>query len=226
MRSIPAESATIATFRSVTNATALDYDIHGRRAARMAAGSALIGGALMLIASTVSPELRAFDVIASSWAAALALYVVARLAVPHLARVLGWRRTHAGDAAAIPSWTIPLAGFTLIAPLSLHAIVGFINGDNRDFEEWCGMSFIIVGHVHVLLAVMIGLHFTRRWNGEKAWPLGRIWLASIGAACVPGALLLLIPPLLVGVTALPMLLVYAAATYRLEAEQRALTLRT
>lgn len=119
------------------------------------------------------------------------------------------------------SVALPLAAVAMLAPLTIHGLIwcmlGWPSGNLSatslsDYGEWIALSALIVGHAH--LAVLIG---SVRWAFRlRATPtaqvrrdLHRHWgltlLVAMGVACVPGVVLLGIPPLLVGVTGLAFL---------------------
>ena len=109
---------------------------------------------------------------------------------------------------------LPLAAMSLLAPLTLHAVVwaaiihpatgGSGAGSMlEDFGVWIALSALLVGHAHLALLVC-----AVRWAcGLCTVPTaelllrpracGRALLVSAGTACVPGALLFAIPPMLV-----------------------------
>lgn len=107
----------------------------------------------------------------------------------------------------LASTALPLVAASLLSPLTLHWIVAALSGANN-YGDWILISLAIVGHAHVVLAVMAGLYARRLWRTptpELAMaPVHRPWIWALGltvlAAAVPGAILLLVPPLLTLVT--------------------------
>ena len=114
------------------------------------------------------------------------------------------------------SVALPIAAASILAPLTIHGIVfctlsvpsGGVTASAVDaFGTWIGLSALIVGHAHV--AVLVG---TVRWAYRlRATPTARLrvdlhkhWgktlLVAVGVACIPGIVLLGIPPLLVAIT--------------------------
>jgi hypothetical protein len=114
------------------------------------------------------------------------------------------------------SVALPIAAVSILAPLTIHGAVycilrvpsdGISASAVDDFGMWIGLSALIVGHAHV--AVLVG---TVRWAYRlRATPtaklrqgLHRHWgttlLVAVGVACIPGIVLLGIPPLLVAIT--------------------------
>jgi hypothetical protein len=114
------------------------------------------------------------------------------------------------------SVALPIAAASILAPLTLHGLVfctvtaasGGLGASAIDaFGTWIGLSALIVGHAHV--AVLVG---TVRWayrlratpteqlrrDLHKHW--GSTLLVAVGLSCIPGVVLLGIPPLLVAIT--------------------------
>jgi hypothetical protein len=139
------------------------------------------------------------------------------------------------------STALPLAALSLLTPLTLHAIVLAVMASTplgeptggrylEDVGRWIGVSVLIVGHAHVALLVCAVRWTARlralptselRWRGIPSW--GRALLVSTGVACVPGLLLLAIPPTVVLVTgALFVPLMYGWTSRILERERTVL----
>jgi hypothetical protein len=114
------------------------------------------------------------------------------------------------------SAALPLAAVSLIAPLSLHWIVWCLLDlphiglqSAEDFGQWIGISAVLVGHAHIALLVA-AVRWTRklrtlptaylRIDLSRAW--GLALGVAVGVACLPGVVLLGIPPILVAVTGL------------------------
>ena len=114
------------------------------------------------------------------------------------------------------SAALPLAAVSLAAPLTLHWIVWCLLDVPRiglqsaeDFGQWIGISAVLVGHAHIALLVA-AVRWTRKLRTlptpQLRVDLSRAWgLAlgvAVGVACLPGVVLLGIPPILVAVTGL------------------------
>lgn len=135
------------------------------------------------------------------------------------------------------SAALPLAAASLIAPLSLHWIVWCVLSmpdigarSAADFGSWIGMSVVLVGHAHIALLVA-AVSWARKLrtvptaylrNGlSRAW--GVALGVTVGVACLPGIVLLGIPPILVAVTGMFVVPVMFVATARsIERERLAL----
>ncbi|MBL8606948.1 MAG: hypothetical protein JNL38_06495 [Myxococcales bacterium] len=107
----------------------------------------------------------------------------------------------------LASTALPLIAASLLAPLTLHWIVATVSGAHN-YGDWILISLAIVGHAHLVLALMSGLYARklRKTSTEDlaVAPVHRPWIWALGitvlAAAIPGAILLLVPPLLTLVT--------------------------
>jgi hypothetical protein len=119
-------------------------------------------------------------------------------------------------AAEKRSVALPMMALSLLAPLTIHAIVcALVKSQDSEawfFEEhgfgtWIAMSVAIVGHAHVALAVCCW-RFAGRVRSMHTAELARDsnadWTRAMGVAfvcaLVPGVVLLAIPPVLSLVT--------------------------
>jgi hypothetical protein len=123
------------------------------------------------------------------------------------ARALAERWERAGAA-------LPLAALSMVTPLTLHFLVWFLgvgpvrmSSHAAEFGEWISLSAMIVGHAHLALALCsVGwaCSLCKRATSElDAGLCGSAFKAlgiTVGVACVPGLVLLAIPPLLVAIT--------------------------
>jgi hypothetical protein len=123
------------------------------------------------------------------------------------ARAARWERASAA---------LPIAAVSLLAPLTIHWLVwsslslaseGKVSFD--DFGQWIAWSAVLVGHAH--LAVLVGalqwaFSLRAKPTAELRRSLHKRWgitlLVASGLACIPGIVLLAIPPILVAVTGL------------------------
>jgi hypothetical protein len=113
-----------------------------------------------------------------------------------------------------PAAAWPLAALSLVTPLTIHLVVDWIPNMGRDvllqdFGTWIALSVVLVGHSH--LAVLVGAVRWARSLRERPTELlttglARSWgvtlLVAAGLACLPGIVLLGIPPILVALTGL------------------------
>ncbi|MGK3992085.1 hypothetical protein [Sorangium sp. So ce1024] len=196
----------------------------------------------------------------AAWAMVALAYVTGRrLAVRRLQRALSREVERSGDVhadrarieAAAPearvrrmidaeerrSVALPLAGFALLAPLSLHLVLYFlVSGWSlswsallASFDVWIWLSLALVGHVHLVVAYL-AFRYARRLHETPtrvladqpppgALPaLGYAALASV----IPGGVLFMIPPLVVVVTSAFVVPAFVLARHRLLEERRAL----
>jgi hypothetical protein len=114
------------------------------------------------------------------------------------------------------SAAMPLAAVSLVAPLTIHWLVWLGLSmphleDTRmaDFGTWIAVSALLVGHAHLaLLVAAVRWAFSLRARETSTLRAGvhRHWgialLVAIGVACLPGVVLVGLPPILVGVTGL------------------------
>jgi hypothetical protein len=114
------------------------------------------------------------------------------------------------------SAAMPLAAVSLTAPLTLHWLVWLglslphiEDASAGDFGTWIAVSALLVGHAHLaLLIAAVRWAFSLRARETSMLRVGvhRHWgialLVAVGVACLPGVVLLGIPPILVGVTGL------------------------
>ncbi len=137
-----------------------------------------------------------------------------------------YRAMHARLAALeLPSLALPMVAACLLLPLTLHGLLASTHDSNADFGKWILTSLLIVGHVHLVLAALVVrrvLEYRKMSLDELAHaPSGWVhaWGISILAAAIPGAILLLLPPLLTaftGLAFLPPLFLGMRAVYRRE----------
>jgi hypothetical protein len=139
------------------------------------------------------------------------------------------------DRLAGPSLGYPLAAMGLLMPLTLHLAAwalfthGAVLEHLHAFDEWIGLSAVYVGLAHLVLAAL-GLRFgaqrcsrsTTHWGDDAASGMKAVALTVL-AACLPGVVLIAIPPVLVAVTgAVFVPLTFHRAGKRLDAERAAL----
>lgn len=138
----------------------------------------------------------------------------------HAARVLA--------SAAWQSMALPLAGVALLLPLTLHFLVAQMLGISSyayglwpafvDFDEWVVVSMILVGHSHILLAVL-AWRFGKRLSAPPAYqpPAGssragwRAYGFTVLSSVLPGGILFVVPVVIVAVTGLFVPLLFAWA---------------
>ena len=119
-----------------------------------------------------------------------------------------WQERCRADRLERASVALPMMAIALLAPLTIHDLVWqVVSGGGRGFEEWIGLSLLIVGHAHLALAYAC-FRFarearetpTRQLSGLRAEHEWRAYGLAVVVSAIPGALIYLVPPLLTIVT--------------------------
>jgi hypothetical protein len=127
-----------------------------------------------------------------------------------------------------------LAGACMLLPLTLHFFGGLLLGaDIEDFDSWIGISMVVVGHCHLILAVrawrygrnlaMVPTSALFHRSYDPGWKTYGIVLA---ASLFPGVLLMFVPVFLVAVTGLFIPVMHGWAARRIARERDALAMTT
>jgi hypothetical protein len=208
--------------------------IYARRVARSLAGVAAIGAAgAMVVATLVGGRGATRFLLLAGPVAVLAYLVGAILAPRRLAARLRrasepgpdvWadlaRFEDGGPGAIVQaaadrlervSVALPMIGAAFCLPLTIH--YGYFLWQSHGlegpdpFDEWIRLSTVLVGHCHVILAVLCwryAVRLRRRPTAELAWAPARdgwsAWGITTAASIFPGVALLFIPLVLVAVT--------------------------
>lgn len=184
-----------------SEARPVDARLFARRAARIALGIVLgVGGVALPLNALAGEVVSSFVLLAGTWLAAALVPVL----VWGVARASGGLAGRLGDRFLLASLAWPLAGLAIALPLSLHSVF-LLTDPNAKLGEWIVMSWAIVGHVHLALAGMAAWRMKRLVAGERGLSAAGIYGITVAIAMVPGAIFLLIPPMLVAVTGLPFL---------------------
>ena len=146
---------------------------------------------------------RAEEELRQGIATALPDVAVARLEAESVAEV-ALRVVRAEEARSI-GWA--LTAVTLLGPLTLHFLLSvFFLRAVGDFDAWIALSLGLVGHAHVAASVVAFRHgrVVAATSTAALQPGGRGGWRAVGTgaavAAAPGALALLIPPILAAVT--------------------------
>ncbi len=185
---------------------ATNQELIARRVGRIAFGGVLLAGVACLVASASAgrsmwhgPRFEAAQILSGTWLVALIAGAAARaiaLRVP----------TGRGPGALfVESVVTPVLGMALLLPLTIHLPFALVLSDSDGFGEWVRVSFWITGTAHVVFALTSTLRGYQLATGRKAWSPGRIFALTVLTSCVPFVVLMGIPPMLVAVTALPIL---------------------
>jgi hypothetical protein len=185
-------------------------ELIARRIGRITFGGVLLVGVAYLAvgASSIAiprplayplPQIDAAQSLTVTWLAAL----IAGMAAYRVALHVPTRR--GPEALFAESVMAPVLGLALILPLTLHMPFALLVSDREGFSRWVGMSLWITGLAHVVFALTSTLRAYQLVAGRAAWSPRRIFLLTVLTSCVPFVVLMGIPPVLVTVTALPIL---------------------
>lgn len=174
---------------------------YSRAVARIVFGVVMILGAAAFVERLLRvPETHAAKTLAIIWIAALfSGWLFAQLAS------VTARRIDVENIFTL-SWVLPTLGVALLVPLTLHVPFALALGGNlSSFDDWARISLAITGPAHVAFAFLAALRAARLAQGRPAISAKRIYILTLVVASIPFALLFFIPPLLVGLTGLPIL---------------------
>ncbi len=176
-----------------------NFSVRGRRTGRIAFGAVLLVGMAILVHRVVTLDHpRVTLLIPATWGAAFAAYLAAGW--------LGSRRTldHAGELA-VPGLVVPSVGAALLLPLTLHLPVGMLMSDRPDsFDQWALLSVVMTWPTHLVFAALVGCRARQLALGVPALRPVKIFGICVAVSCLPFALIVL-PPLLVALTGIPLL---------------------
>lgn len=136
------------------------------------------------------------------------------------------------DSMEFRSVWVPLMGWALVAPLSMHLmlaiVLGWVGiGKLAEFDWWILVSLVLTGVGHAVLCTM-AVRFARRlraWRPTSAERLPSVWTPygwTMFGACVPGLVLYAVPPLIAAVTSLFIPVTFSWVRQRVLAERAAL----
>ena len=210
--------------------------IYAKRVGRIAAGAAGLGtiGAMSMVFLVTGNHRALAAFFVAAWVAMGLAYLMGRtLGAFKLKRLLQTAFGSSGDlffdlarldrgrpeavafyhaqALERPSLQLPLLALSLLAPLSIHMLVGVVIFGTTlgGFGEWIVTSAVLVGHAHITLGLFSLYHVVylqRELDGEQLSSgtsrglVALMW--TVAASAIPGVVLICIPPLLVGLTGL------------------------
>jgi hypothetical protein len=135
------------------------------------------------------------------------------------------------DSLEFHSVWVPLMGWALVAPLSMHLMLALVLGwvgieDLAKFDWWILVSLVLTGVGHGVLCMM-AVRFARRLRGWRATTEGSpsVWAPygwTMLGACAPGVILYAVPPLIAAVTSLFVPVTFSWLKQRVLAERAAL----
>jgi len=165
-----------------------------------AAGRIVFGVVLILGAATVVERVMRVDhpgaakTLAIIWLAAMVSgWVFAKLAAATS------RRIDVRDIFTL-SYVLPAIGIALLLPLTLHIPVAIAIGELQSFDSWTQLSLAITGPAHIAFAVLAAVRAARLARGEPAMSSTKLYLVVVVVSAIPFAVMMFIPPLVVGVT--------------------------
>lgn len=136
------------------------------------------------------------------------------------------------DSLEFHSVWVPLVGWALVAPLSMHLmlaiVLGWVGiGNLEQFDWWILVSLVLTGVGHAVLCTM-AVRFARRLRAWRTSSTGRapsVWVPygwTMLGACMPGIILYCVPPLIAAVTSLFIPVTFSAVKRRVLAERATL----
>ena len=136
------------------------------------------------------------------------------------------------DSLEFQSVWVPLMGWALVAPLSMHLVLAILLGwvgvgKLEDFDWWILVSLVLTGVGHAVLCTM-AVRFARRlraWRTSSTERALSVWAPygwTMLGACVPGIVLYCVPPLIAAVTSLFIPVTFSALRQRVLSERAAL----
>jgi hypothetical protein len=145
--------------------------------------------------------LDAMAILGSIWLAAAVAGAVAIAVARVFAARLG--RRWSPETLFVASLVLPAVGAALVLPLTLHMLVALVfAAPPPSFNMWVELSLYITGFTHIVFAISCALRAHSLAAGRPAASAGKIYTWTVLTSCVPFGLLVL-PPVLVAITALP-----------------------
>ncbi len=163
-------------------------------------GAVLIAGAVVLVDRLLAPENpHAGIALLGTWTIA----ILAGLAA--MAAIRGEPASGDTERIFVASFVVPTIGVALLLPLTLHLPIVALGWGVDAFDDWAALSLMITGPAHVVFAWLAATRAKQLARGELAITPTKIFAITIAASAIPFAVLYMIPPILVGVTGLPIL---------------------
>ena len=104
------------------------------------------------------------------------------------------------------SYVLPAIGVALMLPLTLHIPVALAVGvDMHAFDDWARLSMFITGPAHVIFAILVARRAGQLAKGRPAISTARIFITTLVVSSIPFAVIMFIPPLVVGLTGVAIL---------------------
>lgn len=182
-----------------TAADAIHTRLLQARAARVLAGGMLVLTAMATVFGAAAAEVGP-QVLLTGWGMSLLTLVLVRLWTPALVS------QEAAKTLTIWSLRMPMLGLTLVMPITLHAMTMMCIGEmsTDDISSWIWMSTLGAAQAYVALSWLtykdaeriVTNTATQPWK-KRAW--AALWKTT-AASCIPGIVLIGIPPVLTFLT--------------------------
>jgi hypothetical protein len=187
----PAKTHVLNMFNSTTN------ERYARAVGRIAFGTVMLAGAAILVQRAIAMDAPAAGkVIAATWiVAGFCGWVSRQVTAPFS------EHARVEDIFTL-SYAVPAFGLALMLPLSIHLVVAGAFGLATEFDGWVRLSLVITGAAHVAFAGLVAWRAVQLARGQIAISTKRIYVTTLIVSSIPFALILFIPPLLVGLTGL------------------------
>ncbi len=172
-------------------------DVMSRRSARVAFGGVLLAGSVAMFVNAIcGTPVHFATLIVAIWLCAFGAAVVAR-----------WCGVLIVERSAGLTLALPSAGIVMMGPLTLHllavpaALVSRSPGVVSGFDFWTLCSLALVGHVHIVSAILVARRGFRLADPTRQpQSVVKIYLIAIALSLFPGVILFAIPPVVVALT--------------------------
>ena len=178
---------------SIFNPCCTPADRWPRAVGRLAFGTGMLAGTAILLHRLFTvQEAMVGRVIVLTWL---------------LSAVAGWiahQLAHefpGGSRIFVLSYAVPTLGLASLLPLSIHLAGAHALGFAADFDTYVRASLFWVGAAHVAFAILATKRAAQLAQGRVAISTRRVFAITLVVSCSPGVLILM-PPVLVGVTCL------------------------
>jgi hypothetical protein len=178
-----------------------DSDRYARAIGRIVFGTVmLVGAAIVVQRSVTMAHPQVGKVIAATWLVA----VFCGWSIRHVSVI--WTEGKPVDDIFTLSYAVPTTGVALLMPLSLHLVVASAIGETAaGFDTWAKLGLIVAGTAHIAFAICTTSRAVALAQGRIATSTRQIFVYTLVVSAIPFGLLLMIPPLVVGLTGLVML---------------------
>jgi hypothetical protein len=195
--------------------------IQQRRAGRTAFGTLLILGAVALAVDGLTALRYASDravvpawiIVAFTWAIAIGAYFLAA----HETRASSDTDAYRSEQQRMRSLTRPAVGLALMLPLTIHMPLAIAIGGPVCFDGWSGLTVPFAGVAHLIFAALIAERVKAIARGAEHRGLLDLYLWTVVGGLIP----IVIPAIVVAITALPLLATLLPALDAMAASEHA-----